>query len=183
MQKCGKKQHTEERSVSPSKITHSIVMIPNENDLEELPDKEFKGRITERFRQLKEGMEYVHRTPRAWKNEQPNEIQTSIQTMKIEFNKEEEWLTQSQRTKTVETQSSISQLPLGDQLANRTDWSRGEQSIRVRRQRERIRSLVQGQRWICKCIHKQNMERFGTPSNYPIIELWTYKKEASIPKV
>lgn len=40
--------------MSPSKITDSTVMIPNESDLEELSDKEFKGRITNRFRNSKE---------------------------------------------------------------------------------------------------------------------------------
>lgn len=80
-------------SMFPLKITDAIVMSPDESDLEGLPDKEFKGGITERFRQLKERTNVLQEH----KNEQPNEIKTSIQNMKIEFNKERELLEQSQR--------------------------------------------------------------------------------------
>lgn len=59
-------------------------MIPNESDLEELPDKEFKGRITDRFRQLREARNVLQEH----KNERMNGIKTSIQNMRIEFNKE-----------------------------------------------------------------------------------------------
>lgn len=59
-------------------------MIPNESNSEELPDKEFKGRITDRFRQLRES----RNVPQEHKNERMNGIKTSIQNMRVEFNKE-----------------------------------------------------------------------------------------------
>lgn len=38
----------------PTQITNLIVMTPNENDLEELPEKEFKRMLISAFKQLKE---------------------------------------------------------------------------------------------------------------------------------
>lgn len=57
-------------------------MIPNESDTEDLPDKEFKGMVINRFKQLKDvSILQEHR------NKQLNQIKKSVQNMKIEFNK------------------------------------------------------------------------------------------------
>lgn len=71
-------------NMSLPNITNSIVMIPNESSIE-LPDKEFKGMIINRFKQLRD----MH-VLQEHKNKQLNQIKKSIQNMKIEFSKKRE---------------------------------------------------------------------------------------------
>lgn len=78
--------------MSRPKITNSIAMIPNKSDREDLPDKESKGMVINRFKQLKDvSILQEHR------HKQLNQIKKSIQNMKIEFNKKREFLKQSQK--------------------------------------------------------------------------------------
>lgn len=78
--------------MSRPKITNSIAMIPNKSDREDLPDKESKGMVINRFKQLKDvSILQEHR------NKQLNQIKKSIQNMKIEFNKKREFLSKAKR--------------------------------------------------------------------------------------
>lgn len=78
-------------------------MIPNESNSEELPDKEFKGRIADRFRQLRES----RNVPQEHKNERTNGIKTSIQNMRVEFSKQGELLKQSRRKRWWDCNASL----------------------------------------------------------------------------
>jgi hypothetical protein len=59
-------------------------MMTNENDLEELPEKEFKRMFISMLKQLKD---YIHVLIESINNE-VKKIRKSIQSMKIEFNQE-----------------------------------------------------------------------------------------------
>lgn len=100
-------------------------MIPNKSDREDLPDKESKGMVINRFKQLKDvSILQEHR------HKQLNQIKKSIQNMKIEFNKKREFLKQSQK-EMMET-AYISRIRSStDSLPNRINRACGEENFRA----------------------------------------------------
>lgn len=127
MQKSQRRnKHRKKNGMSRPKITNSIAMIPNESDTEDLPDKEFKGMVINRFKQLKDvSILQEHR------NKQLNQIKKSIQNMKIEFNKKIEFLKQSHK-EMMETTAYISRIRSSTgSLPNRINRSCGEENFRA----------------------------------------------------
>lgn len=76
--------------MSPPKITNSTITASN-GERNEIPDKEFKSLVIRLWKEIKEDMNKLLNKFQENTNKQQNEIMDSMEDLKEEFNKENDW--------------------------------------------------------------------------------------------